>query len=149
MKFNWGTGIVIAFGLFMAFILQYVYKVQSDPYYNYEMVTEDYYKKELNVNGERERKSMANLLKNPVQIIDTEQGVVVTFPTDFDAKNITGTVTMYRPSNEKLDFEFPLQLETNHLLIPKNKLEKGVWDISVDWQYQSNQYLNQQTLQVK
>ena len=46
MKLNWGTSIVIAFGLFMIFILQFVFKVQSSNQYDHEMVTEDYYKKE-------------------------------------------------------------------------------------------------------
>ena len=46
MKINWGTGIVIAFALFMSFILYFVFKVQSDSKYDNELVTEDYYKKE-------------------------------------------------------------------------------------------------------
>ena len=46
MKFNWGTGIVIAFALFMTFILSYVFKVQSNDKYDHELVVEDYYKKE-------------------------------------------------------------------------------------------------------
>ena len=38
MKINWGTGIVIAFGLFMIFILSFVYKVQSNQKYDNELV---------------------------------------------------------------------------------------------------------------
>ena len=49
MKINWGTGIIIAFGLFMAFILSFVYKVQSNQKYDNELVTEEYYKKEATV----------------------------------------------------------------------------------------------------
>ena len=43
MKINWGTGIVIAFGLFMIFILSFVYKVQSNQKYDNELVTDEYY----------------------------------------------------------------------------------------------------------
>ena len=41
MKINWGTGIVIAFGLFIIFILSFVYKVQSNQKYDNELVTKD------------------------------------------------------------------------------------------------------------
>jgi len=149
MKFNWGTAIVIAFALFMAFILQYVLRVQTDSFYNYEMVTEDYYKKELNVNGERERKDLANLLKNPVQIFESEQGLAIVFPTDFDFQNITGTLVMYRPSSEKLDFTMPLNLTSNTLIIPKKQLVSGIWEVTVDWEYQNQKYLNQQPINLK
>jgi len=47
IKINWGTAIVIAFALFMSFILFFVFKVQSDSKYDNELVTEEYYKKRL------------------------------------------------------------------------------------------------------
>lgn len=59
MKFNWGTAIVICFILFMGFILQYVFKVQFNSRYDNELVTEDYYQQEIEVDGEFERETMA------------------------------------------------------------------------------------------
>mgnify|MGYP006208917377 CR=1 FL=1 len=38
MKINWGTGIVIAFGLFMTFILYFVFEVQSNSKYDNDLV---------------------------------------------------------------------------------------------------------------
>jgi hypothetical protein len=64
MKINWGTGIVIAFGLFMIFILSFVYKVQSNQKYDNELVTDEYYKKEATVQADIEKKQNANALKN-------------------------------------------------------------------------------------
>lgn len=46
IKFNWGTGIVIAMVLFMTFILTFVYKSLT-PQYTHDLVSEDYYKDEL------------------------------------------------------------------------------------------------------
>lgn len=149
MKFNWGTCIVIAFAAFMLFILQYVYKVQSNSEYDHELVTEDYYRKELNVNGERDRKDLANHLKNPVQVFDTQQGLIVTFPSDFDYQNIKGTISLYRPSNEKLDFSMPINLAANNLVIPKEKVATGIWEVTVDWEYENQKYLNQQKVNVE
>ena len=49
MKFNWGTGVIIGFGTFMAFILSFVFLVQSNSKYDNELVADDYYKQESKV----------------------------------------------------------------------------------------------------
>lgn len=149
MKLNWGTSIVIAFALFMLFILQFVFKVQSNSQYDHEMVTEDYYKKEINLNAEINQKLNAQHLENPLQIFDTKQGVIVVFPSNFNPNQITGTISLYRPSNQKLDFSLPIQLTSHNLLIPKEKLVSGLWEISLQWEYQNKKYLNQQDITVE
>lgn len=146
MKINWGTGIVIAFGLFMAFILSFVYKVQSSQKYDNELVTKEYYKKEATVQIDIEKKQNANALKNLVVIKKTDEGITVEFPSDFDYSKIKGKVSLYRPSSQKLDFEINISLSSPYLLIPKSNLTGGLWDISVDWNYNETDYLNKETI---
>lgn len=146
MKINWGTGIVIAFGLFILFILSFVYKVQSNQKYDNELVTDDYYKKEATVQADIEKKQNANALKNIVVIKKIEEGIEVQFPSDFDYSKIKGKVSLYRPSSQKLDFEINISLSSPHLLIPKSNLTGGLWDISVDWNYNDIEYLNKETI---
>ena len=43
MKINWGTGIVIAFIGFIAFIMYFVINMNVNDKYNHDLVTEDYY----------------------------------------------------------------------------------------------------------
>ena len=146
MKFNWGTGIVIAFALFMTFILTYVFKVQSNDKYDHELVVEDYYKKEATVQDDIEREQNAIALKNKIVIENTADGIKIQFPADFDYSKINGKVSLYRPSSQKLDFEIPISLSSPHLLIPKSNLAGGLWDISVDWNYDGVDYLNKETI---
>ncbi|MFY8096794.1 MAG: FixH family protein [Flavobacterium sp.] len=146
MKINWGTGIVIAFGLFMAFILSFVYKVQSNQEYDNELVTEEYYKKEASVQVDIEKKLNANALKNLVVIKKVDEGIKVEFPSNFDYSKIKGKVSLYRPSSQKLDFEINISLSSPYLLIPKSNLTGGLWDISVDWNYNETDYLNKETI---
>jgi hypothetical protein len=148
MKINWGTGIVIAFGLFMIFILSFVYKVQSNQKYDNELVTDEYYKKEATVQADIEKKQNANALKNLVIIKEVEGGIVVEFPSDFDYSKINGKVSLYRPSSQKLDFEIPISLSSPHLLIPKSNLAGGLWDISIDWEYDGVKYLNKDSFKI-
>ncbi len=146
MKINWGTGIVIAFGLFISFILFFVIKVQSNSKYDNELVTEEYYKKESTVQSDIEKQQKALELKDKVVFSKTEEGIVISFPKDFNPAEIKGKVFLYRPSDQKLDFEMPISISTPYLLIPKNSLVGGLWDITVDWSYESNTYMNKETM---
>ncbi len=148
MKINWGTGIVIAFGLFIIFILSFVYKVQSNQKYDNELVTKDYYKQEATVQGDIEKQENANALTNKVTIEKTAEGVKIQFPADFDYSKINGKVSLYRPSSQKLDFEIPISLSSPHLLIPKSNLAGGLWDISIDWEYDGVKYLNKNSFRI-
>jgi len=146
MKINWGTGIVIAFGLFMTFILYFVFKVQSDSKYDNELVVEEYYKQELVFEKRMEKEQNDKNLALPVEVIAQGDGLKIVFPKDIDATKIKGKVSLYRPSNQKLDFEVPISLSGSHLLIPKNNLVGGRWDISIDWTYDGKEILTKKTI---
>lgn len=146
MKINWGTGIVIAFGLFMTFILFFVFKVQSDSKYDNELVVQEYYKQELVFEKQREKEVNDKHLEQPVQIISQEEGLKIVFPAGMDIQKIKGKVSLYRPSNQKLDFEVPISLSGSYLLIPKNNLVGGRWDISIDWTYDGKEILTKKTI---
>jgi len=146
MKINWGTGIVIAFGLFMTFILFFVFKVQSDSKYDNELVVDEYYKQELKFEKQMEKEQNASDMSEKIEISTSEAGIQILFPSDLNLTLIQGKVSLYRPSNKKLDFEVPISLSGPHLLIPKNTLVGGRWDISIDWTYDGKEFLNKKTI---
>lgn len=146
MKFNWGTGIVIAFALFITFILYFVFKVQSGSQYDHEMVTEEYYKKEMVFQEQLDKSQRAYDLKEKLAITTSSDGIVIDFPKSFDITKIKGKVFLYRPSNQKLDFEIPISLSSSNLLIPKTSLVDGHWEITIDWEYEGKGYLNKQQI---
>lgn len=149
MKFNWGTGIVIAIVLFMTFILQYVIKVQTNPDYDNELVTENYYQEEIQVDGEYNRELNSTTIKNAVQFIPSSDGLHIKFSDEMDYNDITGTIFLYRPSNQKLDFEIPISLSSSNLLIPNKDLVDGRWNITVDWEYKNKGYRYTEYLNLK
>ena len=146
MKFNWGTGIIIAFALFMSFILYFVFKVQTNSFYDNELVTEEYYKNEATLQQDINKQKNAQALDSKVVIDKNEKGIIVTFPQDFNQNKITGTINFYRPSSKKLDFKLPISLINSSQIIPKENLASGIWEISVDWKYNNISYLNKQTI---
>lgn len=144
MKINWGTGIVAAFALFMSFILFFVFRVQSDHKYDNELVVEDYYKHERGVESDLAKEDNAATLSQKVLIENTGEAIKITFPESFDFKKITGKVSLYRPSDQRLDFDTPISLSAPYMLIPKNNLAGGRWDITVDWKYNGKAYMNKE-----
>ena len=146
MKINWGTGIVIAFALFMSFILYFVFKVQSNSKYDNELVVEEYYKHDAKFGDEMIRIQNAENLKLKPVIADISDAISIEFPNTFIPKNIKGKVSLYRPSNKKLDFEIAISLSSSTLLIPKKSLVGGQWDINMEWQYDGKAYLTKETI---
>lgn len=141
MKFNWGTGIVIAFIGFISFIMYFVINMNTNDKYDHDLVTEDYYKQELEFQNEINKETNAKSLTNNIQWKKTDQGVIIVFPETLKANNITGKVFLYRPSNKQFDFEIPISLSNHNLLIPDKRLLDGRWNIKVDWQYNDIDYL--------
>ena len=148
MKINWGTGIVIAFGLFMTFILYFVFRVQSDSKYDNDLVVEEYYKHDAHFGDEMTKVQNAeDLAQKPIVSIIGE-GIFIVFPEHFISKNIKGKVSLYRPSNKKLDFEVPISLSNSTLLIPKKSLVGGRWDINMEWEYSGKTYLTKEIIYI-
>ncbi|MHC5354677.1 FixH family protein [Myroides sp. LJL115] len=141
MKFNFGTGLVIAMGLFMIFILQYVIRVQFDSRYDNELVTKDYYQQELEIDGKAQRETKALALQHPLVIKQNPQGITLDFPIEFQPEQVKGKIYFYRPSNEKLDFNKDIVvLPDASMHISEKDLLQGRWDLVVEWNYQGNEY---------
>ena len=150
MKINWGTAIVIAFGLFITFILYFVVKVQSDSKYDNDLVVEEYYKHDAKFGDEMIRIQNAQDLPQKPLVSNTSEGITIVFPVTLVPENIKGKVSLYRPSNKKLDFEIPISLsDATTLLIPKKSLAGGRWDINMEWQYEGKSYLTKETIYIK
>ena len=149
MKINWGTGIVIAFALFITFILYFVFSVQSNSKYDNELVVEEYYKHDAKFGDEMIRIQNAQDLKQKPLVSNTSEGITIVFPDVFVPKEIKGKVSFYRPSNKKFDFDVPILLSGSRLNVPKEKLLGGRWEINMEWQYQGKQYLTKEVVYIE
>ncbi|MCI2229016.1 FixH family protein [Polaribacter sp. MSW13] len=141
MKFNWGTGIVIAIVAFMGFILYMVITMSTDKTYSYDLVTEKYYQQELKYQNEIDAEENASKLDENISVLKTKDGLQIKFPSNFFPKKIKGKVFLYRPSNKQLDFEIPISISNTYLLVPEKRLLDGRWNIIVSWNYKNKDYL--------
>jgi len=146
-KLNWGVGIVITIACFIGFIMFFVIKMSTDKKYDHDLVTEEYYKQELAYQDQIDaQQNSARLAKN-IQVEVTAEGIQIMFPSE--KQNIKGEVSLYRPSNKKLDLEIPISLENQQMLIPVEKLVEGKYKLSINWKSNKTTYLYKKDLQIK
>lgn len=146
MKINWGTGIVLAFIAFISFILFFVVRMNMDDRANHDLVTEEYYQAELGYQKEIDAENNANADDKKLKVYKTLEGLLIEFPENINVSEVKGTVSLYRPSNKHLDFDFPISLSNSHLLIPDKRLLDGRWDIKISWEDQKENYLHKESI---
>lgn len=146
IKLNWGFGVVVAFVGFISFIMYFIVSMMTNEKYDYDLVTEEYYKQELSYQKEIDLEKTTQLVGMQVQTAKVAEGLQITFPEKIDPKLVSGTMFLYRPSNKQQDFEIPISLSDSHLLIPNNRLKDGRWNIQIKWSYNGQQFLTKEQL---
>jgi hypothetical protein len=146
IKWNWGTGIVVAMLLFMTFILQFVYRISFSEQYDHHLVSEDYYKDELHYQEEIDKETKALNLEENVKISNSTSGLTISFPSGFNEKEIEGTAYFKRLSNKNLDFDKIIELNDHLMTIPKEQLVSGKWNIKIEWKYKGEDYITKKSL---
>lgn len=141
MKVNWGTGIVLAFIGFIGFIMYFIVSMNVNDKYDHDLVSDDYYAEELVYQKDIDKLKNAETLSQNITYKKSDEGLIISFPSNIDFKKIKGNVFLYRPSNKQLDFETAISLSKPHLLIPDKRLVDGRWNIKIDWQYNGKSYL--------
>lgn len=146
MKWNWGKGLVVGMISFMVFILYLVITMSTDKKYSHDLVTEEYYAKEMAYQEEIDQETNLKTLSNQIIGKKTIEGWLISFPEEIHQTNSKGTVFLYRPSNQKLDFEVPFVLSGSNLLIPDNRLVDGRWNITIQWETEGVPYLYKKSI---
>jgi hypothetical protein len=121
--------------------MYFVVKMSTDKKYSYDLVTEKYYQQELKFQNQINAEKNASELSENINIEQSIQGLIVNFPEGLEHSKIEGKVFLYRPSNKQLDFEIPISISTNYLLVPEKSLVGGRWNIIVTWSYKNKEYL--------
>ncbi|MDT8347998.1 MAG: FixH family protein [Flavobacteriaceae bacterium] len=148
IKINWGTAIVIAFVLFISFILYFVVRASADSSLNHEMVIDDYYGQELHFNDEYDAQNLGNLFLDKFQITPQDHGLNISIDPSIQGDIYDFEVSFYRPSNKKLDFTQVIGNNPANVLIPRSKLVDGKWQLDLRWRSKGKVHLIKKTIQL-
>ena len=133
---NWGKGIVIGLAAFMSFVVFLVVLMFRAPDDSYD---KDYYEKGLSYDKEYTQKQ--NVLDDNAKPEITFEGAKLMIL--FKAIE-SGKLTLYRPSDNKLDQVFDLKHQQTE--INTNDLAKGEWKLIAEWNYSGKSYLYEQNV---
>ncbi len=138
MKLNWGWGIFIVLVLFIAFMVNLVYKSSQ---VRVDLVSENYYDKEINYQQQIDREKNSLGLVQDVQIRKNSEFVEIVYPLDFNGSGISGDIQFFKPDNASLDFTLDVNAaEGNRQIINTMAFKQGWWEIKINWTYQQTDY---------
>ena len=134
---NWGTKIFIVFAVFVSGILLMVFKSSIQ---KTDLVTTDYYAKELKYQDKIDEMSRVAALSAPVQYVIRDNSLTIQFPKDFAGKKLIGEVVLYCPSDENKDIKQHFSIQDELLQINIPAVNRGLYELHLSWQDEGVSY---------
>jgi hypothetical protein len=130
MKFNWGNGLFVVIILFIIVLFVLVYKATRQ---KIDLVSKDYYPRELRYDEVVEKKKNAAALGDDISVEQLNSGLRITLPGKLKNEFPEGVFHLYRASDEKLDIRDTIPPDsTMQFIIPASLLKKGKYELYVD-----------------
>lgn len=139
MKINWGVFAFSLFGVFVVFMLGMVYFATKQ---NNELVTENYYEKELEFKEILKKKNQSNQLKEGITYLTNSTYLSLVFPKEIE-NEISGTVVFYKPSSKSADKTFDIKVVGNTQQFSLTNFAKGMYRVKIDWKADRKEYYNE------
>ncbi len=146
LKWNWGTGIALAYSTFALATLGFVTFAMSRPV---SLVSDDYYEQSLREDARRDAIANATSLGLAVTLTRTDsQDLVVHLPRE--QAGASGTLTFYRASDAARDRVIPLALRADGTQpVSLRGLDAGQWLAQLRWTANGRAYYIEQPLVVR
>ncbi len=144
MKLNWGFGILITIIVFVSGILTMVYLSFQE---KINLVTKDYYPKEIAYEDHIQRIKNTNKLTEKPAIVLNTNNLEIKFPSNLQKENIQGTILIYRPSDYELDKNFVLKLDDSLTQkLPLKDLQRGKYFVQIEWEISEKKYFSEKEI---
>jgi hypothetical protein len=127
---NWGYKILFVYIVFVLGILFMVFKSSTQ---KTDLVTTDYYAKELKYQDKIDEMNRAGALSAPVSYVLHGNELAVFFPKDFAGKELTGEVVLYCPSDENKDIKKIFTVKDEPVLLTLSSAKAGLYELHVSW----------------
>lgn len=132
---NWGTKLIIAMALFMAFIIALSTKmIFSD---KDDLVEKDYYERGLNYDRDYLRKKNTEQDHAEPQIEQGPDSIRITF-----VQPATGVMKLAHASDRRRDKSFTINSDqSGNVFIPVRGIERGYWHLALEWKSGQKMYM--------
>lgn len=145
-KSFWPLGIVLVYAVFFAFLVSFFIfsRFQKE-----ELVTRDYYEKELIYQEQIERMKRTQALSEKIEVIYEHQHkkISLQFPAELNYEKLTGNILFFRPADARQDRLLPLNITSAGLQVVDVKtFTTGFWRIKIFWQINGQEYYEEKAM---
>ncbi len=143
MKLNFGHKIAIVYVSFMLFMLGLLYfSLQMD----HELVTDQYYVKELAFQGKKDAWHNLQAADFGVNLRTANKTVIIEFTDLPVGANPVGELVLYKPDKADLDETHALTLNGNNAMLITPRGDHGRYKVSVRFQLDGKDYYAEKEL---
>ncbi|MCE9539131.1 MAG: FixH family protein [Bacteroidetes bacterium] len=144
IKIGWGTKITI---LYISFALLIGIMVAMCVNQKIDLVSPDYYQKELVFQTKIDEAKNADALAERISHEITEKNLELFFPKEFSGKMVSGEILFFRPSDASKDYKTTIELnESGQQSIALNNLSKGMYKMQIGWAVDATDYFIEETI---
>ena len=127
---NWGYKIVFAY---IAFVLGITYMVIRSSMQKTDLVTTDYYAKELKYQDKIDEMKRTGVLSAEIKCEIKDTQLVIEFPKDFTGKKLEGEAVLYCPSDESRDIKKGFSVLDAPVLLSVSSVKAGQYELHLSW----------------
>jgi hypothetical protein len=126
---SWGYKIIIVYAVFVAGIMFMVFKSTSQ---KLDLVTDDYYGKELKFQQQIDQTGRAAALSENIKTEMKDGQLSVHFPKEFDGKTISGQLQLYFAADKDRDVTESFSVTTSTAVMAIPAKNKGPHELQVN-----------------
>ncbi len=144
LKINWGTKIAV---LYIGFVGLIVVMVVMSMRQKIDLVSEDYYNKELMFQDKINEMKNNNSLSGTITHTITNTDIELQFQPEFKTRKVTGEILFFCPADASRDFKTVVSLDENaQQKISLSTLSKGMYKMQISWKDESKAYFAEETI---
>lgn len=138
LKFNWGTGIVLAL---IVMIGGMIFLVSIALRQDYDLVETDYYQKSVNYQKHIDEVKNTEALAEKIRFNQTADSLKLIFPALASVQDYSGEIHFYSPVEADLDETVKLKLDNGFCQsVSLKRLKNGRYTVKIDWQAKQVSY---------
>jgi len=146
MKWNWGYGIA---AFYLVFVGALVFQVWKSTQYDHALVSNQYYKDDLNYQQHYDKLVNTRQLQQDLLIMEDDDRKLVKLQFPNELGKLSGKVQFFCPSASGNDFTVPVRTDDRGIqLVSTEDLRQGMWRVKVDWSANGTEYYKEEVVKL-
>ncbi|PCH71490.1 MAG: hypothetical protein COC06_00740 [Bacteroidales bacterium] len=142
-KISWGTKLGIGASIYVVGVLAFVGFSTTQ---KINLVSKDYYPKEVVYQGQIDKLKNAKELKDNIQITQKNGTFQIQFPANM-RNQVKGEIMFYRPADYEYDVKYAIKIDENGFQeVSTDQLLKGMYTIKIDWEHNNIGYYKEEAV---